>query len=97
MANSPHEAKALTALGLTRDSTLGELKARGDKLAQTMHPDKGGDPKEFAMMRQAYKVCKGILPKHHKCTECKGEGRTKLSNGFNSMWMKCKTCRGKGR
>jgi len=46
--------KEYKIMGLDADVTDDELKKRYRKLLKQMHPDMGGDPKEFMKMRKAY-------------------------------------------
>jgi len=46
--------QAYEMLGISADATDAELKARYQYLAARTHPDRGGDPERFALLRAAY-------------------------------------------
>jgi len=52
---------AMRILGLREGFSLAELKIAYKKAANESHPDKGGTPKEFSMVNQAYEYLKGTL------------------------------------
>ena len=43
-------------LGVGRNASIDEIKKAYRKLAQVHHPDKGGDPKKFKEINEAYQV-----------------------------------------
>lgn len=57
MTNPPHNLSrqdAALLLGVAVSADLNEVKRRYRLLARSTHPDAGGDPDEFAQIRQAY-------------------------------------------
>ncbi len=57
------KAEAIKILGLETYSELDQktLKTRYSELAQKHHPDKGGDPTDFILIKQAYKDLKLLV------------------------------------
>lgn len=51
MTNDP-----FSVLGVARDATDQEIKAAYRSKAKTMHPDRGGDPEEFALLSRAFEI-----------------------------------------
>ena len=43
-------------LSVPRNASLGDIKTKFKKLAFVYHPDKGGDPTKFSLLREAYEV-----------------------------------------
>jgi len=57
------KAEAIKLLGLQHEPqlTLKQVKQRFNLLAQQHHPDKGGDPAQFVLMKQAYDDLRVLL------------------------------------
>ncbi|MCW8878496.1 MAG: DnaJ domain-containing protein [Kangiellaceae bacterium] len=57
------KAEAIKVLGLEGEESLDrfKLKKRFNELAQKTHPDKGGDEKQFVLLKQAYESLKQIV------------------------------------
>jgi hypothetical protein len=55
---------AIKQLGLEWPCTKEDLDKRWRKLAQTTHPDRGGNPQEFTAYTQAYLVAKKAFESH---------------------------------
>ena len=79
--------------GITPEARPVEVKAHWRDLASRLHPDAGGDPKEFDRMRQLYNK---IIESARICKACGGTGRTMKQAGFAQLPMPCETCGGKG-
>ena len=52
-------------LGVAKDATQKQIKAAYRKLAQTNHPDKGGDPSKFVEIQQAYDTLSDAEKRDH--------------------------------
>ena len=55
---SPHDLKLL---GLTQAATLADLNRAFRARARTLHPDRGGDPRDFQELNNAHKRLKEAL------------------------------------
>jgi hypothetical protein len=53
---SPHQV-----MGVRPDATADEIRRRYRQLARTCHPDRGGDPREFVRLQQAYEAMLAAL------------------------------------
>lgn len=95
-------------LGVTRSFTDAELKAAWQEKARACHPDKNGNPDEFAAAscayatlrdrknRQAYDAKMDLLTE--PCGRCNGTGVTRKQKGFiGRVTSKCESCGGSGR
>ena len=56
-------------LDVPQNASLTDIKKKFKKLAYIYHPDKGGDPTKFALLREAYEVLvnpkkRGFYDKH---------------------------------
>ena len=58
-------------LEVSRDASREEIKKNFKKLAQVYHPDKGGDPTKFALVREAYEVL--VNPKKRRFYDQHGD------------------------
>lgn len=76
-------------------------------LAKRLHPDVGGDMRQFIEMDKAKCILALWLKRPQatpvdtsissdKCLQCNGTGRRTLRRGFSSMTMVCGSCRGSG-
>lgn len=65
-------------LGLTKDSSEEEIKKRFKTLAQIFHPDKGGDPEKFLLIRECYEIL--MDPKRKKILDTLGVVKEKSSD-----------------
>lgn len=83
-----------------------DITRRYRKMAQFLHPDRGGDANEFVKLDRAKCILVAwvnrpaakpdtSMPKN-TCPMCKGEGRRTLARGFKTMTMVCGTCKGAG-
>lgn len=59
--NILHSRQAVThkyykLLDVSRNASLADIKTNFKKLARVYHPDKGGDPTKFSLLREAYEV-----------------------------------------
>jgi DnaJ-class molecular chaperone len=80
------------ALGLSDSASLEEVKLAFRQRAQELHPDHGGDPKEFEALQAIYNEAKHeVLAR--KCPTCHGTGKVQHSHGFTTVDMPCPTCR----
>lgn len=79
--------------GVTVDAKPEDVKRQYRANAARLHPDAGGDPKEFDRMRQLYNK---IIESARICKACGGTGRTMKQAGFAQLPMPCETCGGKG-
>jgi DnaJ-class molecular chaperone len=89
--------EALYIMGLGRKATMKDLKARRAELALVHHPDVGGEPADFARIKEAYEVCKQHLPDSEPCKVCGGGGSIRRVDGFHVYRVTCLFCRGKGK
>jgi len=64
-------------LGLSKDATFEEIKAKYKSLAQQHHPDKGGDPELFKQIKNAYEILSD--PINRKRYDTTGQFETKSS------------------
>ena len=55
---SPHDLKLL---GVTSTATLADLNRAFRTRARTLHPDRGGDPRDFQELNNAHKRLKEAL------------------------------------
>jgi len=80
-------------LGIPTNHTLKDLKTAFRKSAATHHPDLGGDPNLFNVMREAYAL---LLPEAQQrdsvCPHCNGEGKIWVKCGFSSLSQICLYC-----
>lgn len=102
--------EAATTLGGLDLETLSEpvLTKVFRDLAKSLHPDKGGDARQFIEADRAKCVLLGWLERRANgeppsaaissvaCPMCHGSGRRTLRRGFHAMTMMCGTCRGHG-
>ncbi|RKZ11295.1 hypothetical protein DRQ50_13875, partial [bacterium] len=75
-----NNAEALTFMGLIKGASNDEVSAAYKKLAQSMHPDKGGDISVFQNLQQARKI---LLPKI--CSTCNNRRLITIRKGA-SVW-----------
>jgi DnaJ-class molecular chaperone len=68
---------------------MSKLKARWQQVATENHPDRGGDPTEFAKMREAYQFLKTYINEHSDCWMCDGTGKIGI--------YECVNCHGTGK
>jgi DnaJ-class molecular chaperone len=103
------EEAAVTLGGLDLDTLSVPVVTKVFKnLAKVLHPDKGGDAKQFIEASRAQCILLGWLARRAKetptsravsstpCPMCHGSGRRTLRRGFRSMTMICGICRGHG-
>ena len=64
-------------LGVSKDATFEEIKAKYKSLAQQHHPDKGGDPEVFKRIKNAYEILSD--PTNRKRYDTTGQFETKSS------------------
>lgn len=85
---------SVEALGLEPGCGPTAVKARWRELAALHHPDRGGDDGEFSRLRQAYV---SAMAAEAVCPECRGLGKTVVSQGFHSVKLVCTGCGGTGK
>lgn len=85
------------ALGLPSTATAAEVKAAYREAAQRLHPDKGGDGKEFAALCRAYKEAMQEAELPVPCIDCRGTGRREVVGGWSSTTVVCLVCSGSGQ
>lgn len=78
-------------LGLTDDATIAEVRQAYHNKARLLHPDLGGDPAEFAALRDAYADCVKAV-ENRKCVTCNGTKKVTHTVGWSSIETKCPTC-----
>jgi DnaJ-class molecular chaperone len=89
-------------LGITYPFINGELRSAFTKLAFIHHPDKGGDAKQFIIIKEAYDFLKAfaIDIKDNKNTKTTAEGDllSNLGKGLGDLVNQkpCSQCNGKG-
>lgn len=86
----------LKELGLRAEANEVELKAHWRQLAAVHHPDRGGDPTEFARLRAQYETALLEVAQPLVCSECGGRGFVPMMHGFFQARGACKTCCGAG-
>lgn len=79
--------------GVSETATPDDVKKQYRVKAARMHPDAGGDPEEFARMRELYTR---ILEASRTCQSCGGTGRVTVGEGWRKLKMPCEACNGKG-
>lgn len=90
-------AQAFAVLGLQRDATADQIKARWRELASQHHPDReGGDRDKFIEASDAYNKCMSLLERR-VCTACKGKGQEAKQHGFKTVRTTCRFCKGTGK
>lgn len=77
--------------GVSSDATKGEVKGRWVNLAMDLHPDRGGDAKEFKRMNIIYKRLFALAP---ECGVCRDAGYVYMQSGFRRTKVDC-GCKGK--
>lgn len=87
---------AFQQLGLPDTATPDEIKAKWRQLASETHPDKGGDPAEFARLRKAYNLAMEEASAPKPCVRCGGRGKVQHVNGWTKVDMPCTDCGGSG-
>lgn len=93
-------------LGVHRMSTDEEIASAYKVLAQTYHPDRGGDARKFNVVNEAYRAIKDKKSRRRfleslymddKCYACQGRGVTWKSKGLTEkVYQACPTCGGAG-
>lgn len=72
-------------LGVKPSATQGELKAAYRSKARTMHPDLGGDPREFDLLKKSYDVLSD--PERRRVYDETGEIRQKVPDNTDAAVM----------
>lgn len=70
-------------LGVNKNATQDEIKKQFRKLAQTHHPDKGGDVKKFQEISEAYEVLSDPSKRSQYDSPRTHQQHTGFGNGFN--------------
>jgi DnaJ-class molecular chaperone len=86
----------LATLGLPESATLQQAKAARDRLAHELHPDKGGDPIQFATIQTAYRLACQLLAAPKACPHCCGTGEIEYVSGWTTIGALCRECGGRG-
>ena len=84
---------ALAALGLPADASAQAVKHRFRELALEQHPDQGGDPLLFQLLRQNYTAALQEV-ENRPCPTCQGTGKIRHQNGFYAIEVPCPQCGG---
>jgi len=80
-------------LGLTKQATVTEIKARWRQLASQHHPDRGGDPAVFHQYRTAADKALGVAEEREReCPACLGKGKVQK----RGIFLTCEACMGSG-
>lgn len=82
---------AFAALGLSDSATIDEVRFAYHNKARELHPDLGGDPAEFAALREAYAACVNAVHAR-KCPTCHGTKKITHTVGWSSVETRCPTC-----
>jgi hypothetical protein len=80
-------------LGVDRNATKGEIRRRWKAVAYELHPDRGGDPAEFAKVKTAHD---NLLAVAYGCNRCMDVGTLPSQRGFLLVRLVC-DCRKKGQ
>lgn len=76
--------------------TADEVKQAWRLAASLHHPDKGGDPTEFAKLRQAYHEALLEASQPTRCQVCSGSGKYIQAAGWTGIALLCTRCGGSG-
>ena len=74
-------------LGISPEASNDEVRLAYKRAAMKHHPDRGGDPTEFAKVKQAFEALQ-----RRPCPECGGKGYVKNRQGFFSVKENCPLC-----
>lgn len=85
-----------SALGLSPEATVDEIKEAWRGLASIHHPDRGGDAAEFDRLRQAYKEALALVEEPQPCPTCRGRSKMRVQHGWTYVDMPCEVCNGEG-
>ena len=85
-----------SALGLSPEATVDEIKEAWRGLASIHHPDRGGDAAEFHRLRQAYQQALAEAEAPKSCPTCHGRKYNLIQQGWSSVKLICGTCQGSG-
>lgn len=80
-------------LELPDTASKSEVKEAWRKLANTHHPDKGGDVEDFHKLRAAYEEALVAAPDDKFCINCGGVGYTFVNHGIQVLKMPCQICK----
>lgn len=81
-------------LGLPVTCTKAEVRQRYLTLAQTHHPDMGGDAAKFSEINQSYVEVLKHAPEQRPCERCGGTGMVEHIHGFSTIKLLCPDCGG---
>ncbi len=81
---------AFDVLGVPRDITRADLRTHWRNLASKHHPDKGGSPEVFCMLKKAYDKADLVLKARDECCyTCDGRGVVEQDN----LTLPCPKCK----
>lgn len=79
------------ALGLTDTATVSEVRFAYHAKARELHPDLGGDPDKFDVLRKHYSEALQKIAER-KCATCNGTRKVTHTVGWSSVESRCPTC-----
>lgn len=83
--------EAFKRLDLRPGASPGTVHTMYKRLAQDVHPDRGGDATAFHRLREAYDIAKRFADEE-PCPSCDGS-KTKLHmQGWQSCYVDCPAC-----
>ena len=82
------------SLGLNDGATEQEVRAAYRRMAQQLHPDKGGSVEEFQQLKDVYQKALRLALKSKVCQTCDGAGKICIYHGFHSTKSRCPDCKG---
>lgn len=74
-------------LGISPEASNDEVRLAYKRAAMKHHPDRGGDPTEFAKVKQAFEALQ-----RRPCPECGGKGHIKKRQGIFTIKENCPQC-----
>lgn len=88
---------SLEKLGLPATASENQVRSAYRRLAQQLHPDKGGSHEAFQQLQVDYQEALEEASQPLPCTECGGRGRIAFAGGFSTMYLPCELCGGIGQ
>jgi DnaJ-class molecular chaperone len=82
-------------LGLESEPSVAEVKAAFRELSLLHHPDAGGDPEKFQLLRAAYEIALAEA-EERPCPSCRGRKKVTVQRGWTATEIPCDDCGGKG-